>query len=47
MKMDREDVIDATPSQPVARSHSLIAITVRNSKDIPGKRNRPIGPDCL
>jgi hypothetical protein len=47
MKMDRVDIIDATPSQPVARSHSLIAITVRNPKDIPGKRYRPIGPGSL
>jgi hypothetical protein len=46
MKMDREDVIDATPSQPVAQSHSLIAITVRNPKDIPCDWDRPIGPDC-
>jgi hypothetical protein len=45
MKMDREDIIDATPSQPVSRSHSLIAITVRNPKDIAGEWDRPIGPD--
>jgi hypothetical protein len=46
MKMDREDVIGTAPSQTFTQSHSLIAITVRNPKDIPCDWDRPIGPDC-